>query len=187
MSVLIHSLRAVSFLWAFGQKASFFLTLRVIRAEMKKGSRATWPVLLSWQPCVCKVLLLLLSPGLCFSCFQHLFVLSFPLWWATFLSMKRGNQAHFCELLLSNWGCLCKKKATYNSGAHRPLLIPGAHHSQKQGVGPLTGCFFRVVAHEALPCSCRFTEAKHVKEPHFFQMELYLVQILFEEHKAQGT
>lgn len=56
-----------------------------------------------------------------------------------------------------------------------------------QGRGALTRCSFRVVTHEALPRSCCFAEAKHVEEPHFFQMELYLVQILFQEHKAQRT
>lgn len=57
--------------------------------------------------------------------------------------------------------------------------------SSKWGVGSLTSCFFRIVAHEALPRSCCFTEAKYVKEPHFLQMELYLVQILFQEDIAQ--
>lgn len=55
------------------------------------------------------------------------------------------------------------------------------------GRAALTGGSLGVVAHEALPRSCRFTEAKHVEEPRFFQMELNLVQILFQEHKAQRT
>lgn len=53
--------------------------------------------------------------------------------------------------------------------------------------GSLTGRFLRIVAHEALPRSCCFAEAKDIKESHFFQMELYLVQILFREHRAQRT
>lgn len=50
---------------------------------------------------------------------------------------------------------------------------------------PLTAGSLRVVAHEALPGSCRLTEAKHVKEPHFLQVELHLVQVLLQEHRAQ--
>ena len=74
-------------------------------------------------------------------------------------------------------------------GVPATLATPGAHVvlSSRGREGSLTGCSLRVVAHEALPRSCCFTEAKHVEEPHFFQMELNLVQILFQEHKAQRT
>lgn len=76
---------------------------------------------------------------------------------------------------------------TRTAGPTGPCESQGHKASEQAGGGSLTGRFVRVVAHEALPCSCCFAEAKYVKESHFFQMELYLVQILFQEHKAQRT
>lgn len=177
------------FFEALDRMLLFPLTLMAICVEMKNGSRAKWPVPLSWQLyikgivslahfwCICLSLsaALFLTPTLMRNHSQN---------WAVAI---RHTPARYC-----NWGCLCKKRANLNSGAHGPLSIPRATHDLEQEGGgrrmvSLTGCFFRVVTHEALPRSCCFAEAKHVKEPHFFQMELYLVQILFQEHKAQGA
>lgn len=126
-----------------------------------------------------KVLFLSLISGLCVSPFQQLFS-SLPLWWDAFLRTKQWPSGTPLRVITTE-DVYARRGPSRTVGLPGPCQFPGA----VRGVS-LTGCFFRVVAHEALPCSRCFAEAKHVKEPHFFQMELYLVQILFQEHKAQG-
>lgn len=108
--------------------------------------------------------------------------------WVRYLCQHAAEAVRPTSMHYSNLGCLCKKKAN-QGGVPATLATPGARVvlSSRGREGSLTGCSLRVVAHEALPRSCCFTEAKHVEEPHLFQMQLNLVQILFQEHKAQRT
>lgn len=179
-------LSMVSFLWGSWQDVCFSLTLRVTAVEMKNVIGVRWPVSLSWQPYRC---------GHCFLVHFWFMFLSVPTsslfltpTLVRYLCQHKAEAVRHTSTHYSNLGCLWKKKAN-QGGVPATLATPGAHVvlSSRGREGSLTGCSLRVVAHEALPRSCCFTEAKHVEEPHFFQMELNLVQILFQEHKAQRT